>query len=429
MLAMRRVGLILGVVAVGLAIAGYVIFTGERKPPVRYRSAPVEQGTIVSLVTATGTINPITTVQVGSQVSGMIESLHADFNSKVKANQVVARIDPFPYQAKRDQAVANLANARAALDKARIDLAQRKRELERAKALVGQQFVSQNEVDVALTAYEGAVAQLKVTEAAVKQAEAMLESAELDLKYTVIRSPVDGVVISRQVEVGQRISASFSIPTLFLIAEDVTKMQVDTNVSEADIGGVAEGKEASFTVDAYPGEVFHGRVRQVRNAPINVQNVVTYDVVVEVENPNFRLKPGMTANVSIVVARKDQVLKVPNAALRFVPPKAQRGDGAGLAAKPARNDAAAGGRKSSPLEGGGRQAAIWKQGDNDELARLPVAIGISDGSYTEIVSPAVKEGDLILVGIESPRSDRKTGDLPPGFGSGQQRGPRRDRGI
>ena len=193
---MRRVSLIVGVLALGLAIAGYVFFNGERRIPVRYRTVPIERGTIVSLVTATGTINPITTIQVGSQVSGMIESLHADFNSKVKAKQVVARIDPFPYQARRDQAVASLANARAALDKARIDLAQRRRELDRAKSLIGQQFISQNEVDVALTASEGAVAQLKVTEAAVKQAEAMVQAAELDLKYTVIRSPVDGVVSS-----------------------------------------------------------------------------------------------------------------------------------------------------------------------------------------------------------------------------------------
>ncbi|MBX3237792.1 MAG: efflux RND transporter periplasmic adaptor subunit [Nitrospiraceae bacterium] len=426
---MRRVGLIVGVIAIGLAIAGYVFFNGERKPPIRYRTAGVEQGTIVSLVTATGTINPITTVQVGSQVSGMIESLQADFNSKVKANQVIARIDPFPYQAKRDQAAASLANTKAALDKARIDLAQRKRELDRAKALVGQQFVSQNELDVALTAFEGATAQLKVTEAAVKQAEALLQSAELDLKYTVIRSPVDGVVISRQVEVGQRISASFAIPTLFLIAEDVNKMQVDTNVSEADIGGITDGKPASFTVDAYPGEVFQGRVRQVRNAPINVQNVVTYDVVVEVDNPNFRLKPGMTANVAIVVAQKDHVMKVPNAALRFIPPRTARVEAAPADSNHSTGEGKVAGRKTGGAEPGGREAAIWKRNDQDELERIPVAMGISDGAFTEIVSTAVKEGEQVVVGIDMPRSDRKGGDLPPGFGAGQQRGTRRDRGI
>lgn len=426
---MRRLSLIAGVLAIGLAIAGYVLFNGERKPPVRYRTVPVERGTIVSLVTATGTINPITTIQVGSQVSGMIESLHADFNSKVKANQVVARIDPFPYQARRDQAAASLANAKAAFDKARIDQAQRRRELDRAKALVGQQFVSQNELDVALTASEGALAQVKVTEAAVKQAEAMLEAAQLDLKYTVIRSPVDGVVISRLVEVGQRISASFSIPTLFLIAENVTKMQVDTNVSEADIGGVAEGKEAFFTVDAYPGEFFHGRVRQVRNAPINIQNVVTYDVVVEFENQNFRLKPGMTANVSIVVARKDQILKVPNSALRFTPPKGAAGEG--IVVNTAKGEEPGGGR---PPGGGAPESAsrlrtLWKQGADGELERIQVEMGISDGTFAEISSAEINEGDQVIIGLDVLRGDRKGGDLPPGFGSGQQRGQRRDRGI
>lgn len=424
---MRRIGVIVGVLALGLAIAGYVFFNGERKAVVRYRTVPIERGTIVSLVTATGTINPITTIQVGSQVSGMIESLHADFNSKVTANQVVARIDPFPYQARRDQAVASLANAKAAFDKARIDLAQRRRELDRAKSLIGQQFISQNEVDVALTASEGAVAQLKVTEAAVKQAEAMLQAAELDLKYTVIRSPVDGVVISRLVEVGQRIAASFTIPMLFLIAEDVTKMQVDTNVSEADIGGIAEGKAASFTVDAYPGEQFQGRVRQVRNAPINIQNVVTYDVVVEFENPAFRLKPGMTANVSIVVAKKENILKVPNSALRFTPPRIVRDEQAsGRSAKSEGGGRMSGGGSSDAAT---RQLAIWKQGADEALERVPVEMGISDGAYAEISSASINEGDQVIIGIDSPRGDRKGGDLPPGFGSGQQRGPRRDRGF
>lgn len=406
----RRVTVIVGVLAIGLAIAGYVFFNGERKPPVRYRTVPVERGTLISLVTATGTINPITTIQVGSQVSGMIESLHADFNSSVKAGQVVARIDPFPYQARRDQAAASLANTKAAFDKAQIEQAQKRRELDRAKALIGQQFVSQNEVDVALTAYEGAVAQVKVTQAAVKQAEAMLQAAELDLKYTVIRSPVDGVVISRQVEVGQRISASFSIPTLFLIAEKVTKMQVDTNVSEADIGGVAEGKDASFTVDAYPGEVFHGRVRQVRNAPINVQNVVTYDVVVECENPGFRLKPGMTANVSIVVAKRDQALKVPTAALRFTPPTQAKSGG------------------NTPPASMGRRRVLWRQGVDQELEAVTVEVGISDGAYAEVVTPDLNEGDAVVIGLDAQRGKRKGAELPPGFGGGQ-RGSRRDRGL
>ena len=417
MTSMRKAIWIVSVMAVAVAIAGYVFFSGERKPPIRYRTAPVERGAIVSTVTATGTINPVTTVQVGSQVSGMIEALNADFNSNVTKDQVVARIDPFPYRAKRDQAAANLANAKAALVKATVDLSQRKRELDRVQALLAQQFVSQAEVDTAVTAHEGAVAQLAVAGAAVRQAEAALESAELDLRYTVIRSPVDGTVISRQVEVGQRLSASFAIPTLFLIAQDLMQMQVDTNVSESDIGGMAVGKEATFTVDAYPGVEFHGQVRQVRNAPISVQNVVTYNVVIGVENKDLRLKPGMTANVSIIVDQKDHVLKVPNAALRFTPVKSERADGARpLAVPPAQPARSAG-------ELGGVKA-VWRIGASGDPEAVPVDVGISDGVWTVIVTDELKESDDVIIGIESVRSGRRPDSLPPGFGSGQ---PRRSR--
>ena len=411
---MRKAIWIASVIAVAVAIAGYVFFSGERKQPIRYRTAPVERGAIVSTVTATGTINPVTTVQVGSQVSGMIETLNADFNSNVNKDQIVARIDPFPYRAKRDQAAANLANAQAALVKAKVDLTQRKRELDRVQALLAQQFVSQADVDTAITAHEGAVAQLAVAGAAVKQAAAALESAELDLKYTVIRSPVDGTVISRQVEVGQRLSASFAIPTLFLIAQDLTQMQVDTNVSESDIGGMAVGKEATFTVDAYPGVEFHGQVRQVRNAPVSVQNVVTYNVVIGVNNKDLRLKPGMTANVSIVVDQKDQVLKVPNAALRFNPVKSERADGARPSAVPAGQVL-----RSSGELGGAK--AVWRMGPSGDPEAIPVEVGISDGVFTAIVTDALTESDDVIIGIESSRSSRRPDTLPPGFGSGQSR--------
>jgi len=299
---MRRAILIVGVLVVGVAIGGYVFFNGERKVPVRYRSALVERGSVISLVTATGTINPVVSVQVGTQVSGMIKSLHADFNSVVKAGDIVALIDPEPFKARRDQAASNLEMSKANVSRAKTDLAQRKRELDRVKSLVAQQYVSQNDVDVATTNFQSAEAQVNVAGAQVKQAEAALNAAELDLKYTVIRSPVNGIVVARTVEVGQTIAASFATPNLFLIALDLTKMQVDTNVSESDIGGITEGKEATFTVDAYPGYQFSGTIRQVRLAPINVQNVVTYNVVVSVDNQDLRLKPGMTANVSIAVA-------------------------------------------------------------------------------------------------------------------------------
>jgi HlyD family secretion protein len=424
---MRRLGLILGVVAVGLAIGGYVFFNGERKAPVRYRSAMVERGSVVSVVTATGTINPVVSVQVGTQVSGMIKSLHADFNSVVKAGDIVATIDPEPFKARRDQAASNLEMAKANVARARTEQAQRKRELDRAKSLVAQQFVSQNDVDVAITNAQGADAQVNVAMAQVKQAEAALNAADLDLKYATIRSPVNGIVVARNIEVGQTVAASFATPNLFLIALDLTKMQVDTNVSESDIGGITEGKDATFTVDAYPAVPFAGTIRQVRLAPINVQNVVTYNVVVGVDNKDLRLKPGMTANVSIVVAQRDNVLKVPNAALRFMPPKSDQGESRRAEGRPAKSE---GRGRAIPAGNGGPPARlIWKQGENGELASVAVQTGISDGSSTEIVSDAVAEGDQVIVGIEQPHGAKKSGDLPPGFGSsgGQRRS--RDRGI
>jgi len=425
---MRRAILIMSVLAVGLAIGGYVFFNGERKAPVRYRSAAVERGSIISLVTATGTINPVVSVQVGTQVSGMIKSLHADFNSVVKAGDIVAMIDPEPFKARRDQAASNLDMSKANVARARTDLAQRRRELDRVKTLVAQQFVSQNDVDVATTNFQSAEAQMSVAGAQVKQAEAALNAAELDLKYTVIRSPVNGIVVARNVEVGQTIAASFATPNLFLIALDLTKMQVDTNVSESDIGGITEGKEATFSVDAYPGHQFSGTIRQVRLAPINVQNVVTYNVVVSVDNQDLRLKPGMTANVSIVVAQRDAVLKVPNAALRFAPPTSGQADRTALGGRATKEK----GVEQAAGAGRGTMApsrTVWKQGPSGDLEAIHVQTGISDGLSTEIMSEELSEGTLVIVGIERPKGDRSGSDLPPGFGSGGQRGSSRNRGM
>ena len=422
---MRRLLLISAVLLVGFAIGGYVFFNGERKPPIRYRTAAIERGSVVSLVTATGSVNPVVSVQVGTQVSGMIKSLHADFNSIVKAGDIVAIIDPEPFRARRDQAASNLEMARANIARAKNEQGQRRRELARAQSLAAQQFVSQNDVDMAVTNAQGADAQVNVSTAQMKQAEAALNAAELDLKYTTIRSPVNGTVVARNVEVGQTVAASFATPNLFLIALDLTKMQVDTYVSESDIGGITEGKEATFTVDAYPGVPFAGTIRQVRLAPIAVQNVVTYNVVIGVDNKDLRLKPGMTANVSIVVAQRDNVLKLPNAALRFVPPKSEllaSRSMEGTSAKEAGTRVAATGAELS-------SRPIWKLSDNGDPVALKVQTGISDGSYTEIVSERLADGDEVIVGIEQPRGAKKTGELPPGFGGfgGQRRS--RDRGL
>ena len=429
---MKRIGIILGVAAIGLAIGGYVFFNGERKAPVRYRTAVVERGSVMSVVSAIGTVNPVVSVQVGTQVSGMVKSLHADFNTRVKAGDTVAVIDPEPFRARREQAASNLEMARSNLARARADLAQRKRERDRVQSLVAQQFVSQNDVDVALTNYESAEAQLRVVDAQVRQSEAALHVADLELKHTVIRSPVDGIVVARNVEVGQTVAASFATPNLFLIALDLTKMQVDTNVSESDIGGMTEGKDATFTVDAYPGEQFSGTIRQVRLAPITVQNVVTYNVVVAVENRDLRLKPGMTANVSIIVAQRDQVLKVPNAALRFVPAQGVRAESHGREGAGKKPEVQTTGGKSpaSSVGSGGTSRRVWKLGMSEEPEALAVQTGISDGLWTEVVAGPVTEHDKVIVGVDTPRGERPTGDLPPGFGSGggQRRSPR-DRGL
>jgi len=422
---MRRLVLILAVAAIGLAIGGYVFFNGERKTPVRYRTAGIDRGAVISIVSATGTINPVVSVQVGTQVSGMIKSLHADFNSRVRAGETVAVIDPEPFKARRDQAASNLEMAKSNVARVKVDWTQRKRELDRTQSLLAQQFVSQNDVDVALTNRESAEAQVKVSEAQVRQAEAALNAADLDLKYTTIKSPVDGIVVARNVEVGQTVASSFATPNLFLIALDLTKMQVDTNVSESDIGGITEGKGASFSVDAYPGVRFSGAIRQVRLAPISIQNVVTYNVVVAVDNRDLRLKPGMTANVSIVVAQKDSVLKLPNAALRFTPPLSDRVDYPASENKTGKTeDGAADERFVANANGPVRK--IWKLTEAGDPEPLLVQTGISDGLFTEVTAGPVTETDHVVVGIETGRSERRSGDLPPGFG---QRRSSRDRGL
>lgn len=428
---MRKLLWIGGVLIIGVLAARQFWLNGVRSEQIEYRTTGIERGPIVAVVGATGTINPVTSVQVGAQVTGKIISLHADFNSEVKAGEVIARIDPSLFQTRRDQAAANLVNAKAMWSKMQTELAQRKRELDRTQTLFQRELVSQNDLDVATTAYESAQAQLEVSAAQIKQAQALLDTADLDLKYTVIRSPVNGIVIARNVEVGQTVTAGFTTPNIFLIALDLTKMQVDTNVSESDIGGIREGQEAVFTVDTYPRVEFQGIVRQIRNAPIIVQNVVTYDVVIEVDNRDLRLKPGMTANVSITVARKDDVLMVPNAAFRFSPPHSAStmkkvAESGSDATKPAFSKAPQQGMAGRENQ---RWKTVWKLNESGDP--LPVAIqpGISDGSVTEVVEGELQKQDRIIIGIVLPKGDRKANQLPPGFGSGQKTTSSRDKGL
>lgn len=384
----RRAALVVAMVSL-LVIVALAFWRWWANDPVtaHYKTLPIERGPITSLVTATGAVNPVISVQVGSQVSGKIAKLYADFNSVVREGQILASIDQKPYQAKVSQAKAALKSARANLAKARIMLAQRRLEFTRMTALREQQFVAQSELDLSTTNLHDAEAQLELTQAQVDQAKATLASAELDLGYTTIFSPVNGTVVSRNVEEGQTVVASFQTPTLFVLAQDLTRMQVIANVSESDIGGVAEGKSADFRVDAYPRESFHGIVTQVRNAPVSIQNVVTYDVIISVENPELKLKPGMTANITIVTARNEEALRAPNAALRFRMP--------GVPAD----------RKTPQL---------WLLDATGRVRAAPVTLGIADSLFTDITSGDVHEGEAAIVGLATAEETAQE-KLPPGF--------------
>jgi len=386
-----RVPWLIGVGAVFLLLgAATWYWWTSGAPPVHYKTAQVDRGSIIAIVTATGTVNPVVSVQVGSQVSGKIATLLADFNSVVKQGQSLAQIDQQPFQARVSQARAAVKSAKGNLDKAKNMTAQRKRERDRMATLRRQAFVSQADLDLADTNYRDAVANVEVMQAQLDQAQATLSSAELDLGYTTIYSPVNGIVVSRNVDVGQTVAASFQTPTLFVIAQDLTQMQVNANVSESDIGGVAEGKAAKFRVDAFPKHFFEGTVTQVRNAPISVQNVVTYDVVITVDNRELMLKPGMTANVTIVTAKKDNPLRVPNGALRFRMP-------------------------NIPIDR--KITQLWVLDQAAPPRQTTITTGIADSLFTEVVDGPLKEGETVIIGIETPEEQAQK-KLPPGFDGG-----------
>jgi HlyD family secretion protein len=373
-----------------------------------YKFAKVERGALTAAVSATGTLNPVVSVQVGSQVSGQIKEILVDFNSAVKEGQLIARIDPETFQQRVRQAEADLDAARAAVNvqraqqlQAKVTLMDAERDYERKKTLVEKNFISPAERDKAQTALEGARAQLQVaeaqgknSEALVRQREAQLAQARVDLDRTAIRSPVDGIVVKRSVDTGQTVAASLQAPELFIIARNLTDMQVETSIDEADVGRVLLGQKATFTVDAFPGRNFEGEVMQVRKAAQVVSNVVTYTVIVSAANPQLNLLPGMTANVRIVTAQKDAVLKVSNAALRFKPPQNPedaKGNGAPAAQARGEKGKAAGGGK-------GRAGKLWVVGDNGQARAIDVRLGITDGSTTELLSDELAEGAQVIVG-------------------------------
>ena len=353
-----------------------IYFIYGRENSVSYKTLKIKKGNITSLCRATGTVNPLTTVLVGTQVSGRIKALYADYNAEVKKGQLIAEIDPSIFEAQLEQARANLISAKAAKEQAQATLLEAERNFKRTKGLYSEGVSGRSEYDAAETNFLVSKSQVGVAAAQVIQTKAAFGFAETNLKYTKIQSPVNGIVISRDVDMGQTVAASFQTPTLFTIAKDLKKMQINTNVDEADIGRVKEGMSAEFVVDSYTNTVFKGKVVQVRNSPNIVQNVVTYDVVIHVENPELKLKPGMTASVSIIIAVKDDVVQVPNSALRFRP-------------------------KEYIAEG----AAHEKPGvfvlKNGLPEHVDIEAGINDYINTELIKGELKEGQEVLVGYDT----------------------------
>ena len=445
-----------------LAVSAALVVTGlgfwyysSRDHDAQYQTATVERSKVQASISATGNCNPVVTVQVGSQVSGDIKALYADFNTKVKKGQLVAEIDPQPFQARVDQAKAFLDSARTAVASAQAQMAKADADLASARASVANQkaaiakakaaaddaktklgtqkslfqdgIVAKQDYDTAQSTYDQAAAeqdaasaqldaanhqvqsgqatyqlaktQLASAQAQVAQAQASLAQAQLDLDHTKIVAPVDGTVIARQMDVGQTVAASFQAPTIFQIAQDLTKMQVDTNVDEADVGQVKLGQTARFTVDAYPGTNFLGTVTQIRQAPINVQNVITYDIVVGVPNPDLKLFPGMTANVKILTNEADAALKIPNAALRFRP--------ADLAAP---TSVHAAGRKQQS-DG----TTVWVLGQDGKPKPVKVTLGITDGLYTAVNAGDLKPGDKVITASVS-KTSASSAPAPRSFG-------------
>ena len=393
-----------------------------------YVTMPVQRGNVTQVVSSTGTLQAVITVLVGSQISGTIDKLFADFNTKVKAGEVVAQLNQDKFKAAVDQARANLLAAESNLAKAKVSVVDAQRTLERNRELRKRDLMPQSELDAAQTAYDAALAQVEVNKAQSAQAQAGLNQATVDLNNTVIRSPVDGIVISRNVDVGQTVAASLQAPTLFTIANDLAKMEVHTNVDEADVGNVTEGQEVTFTVDSFPARRFKGQVHQVRNAPTVVQNVVTYDAVVRIDNKEQLLKPGMTANVQFLVSRKEGVLTIPNMAMRFKPPDQKDEAQELLRREQTRAAPTVGARKTSRSPGGGgggggrggRRITLYVLSAG-KAEPVEVQLGITDGSKTEVGDGDLKENDPVIIGLTSAGTQSQTGVVNP-FQPSQPRG-------
>lgn len=424
--------LLLWTVALGiLGGGGYAgWYYGLRAPEAeaQYRLAKVDRGDIRVTVNATGTVQPFLLVQVGTQVTGTIQKLMVDFNSRVKADQVVAQIDPAPFLTKQEQDKANLARAEADVGRVKANLVQAEKELIRARELQKRELISASDLDAAVAAYESLLAQVKVAEASVAQAQAALESSSVNLRYTTIKSPIDGIVISRNVDVGQTVAASLSAPTIYVIADEMKRVQIQASVAEADIGRIKVDQDVSFTVDAYRTDRFRGKVSQIRLSPTTVQNVVTYTVMIDADNPDRKLLPGMTATVTFEIAHHSDVVRVPNSALRFTPPDAppssaapaSAGGDAGGSRRGGRPDRGERGDRPSP----GR---VWVNGPSGPVP-VQITPGATDGTWTQVVKGDLKEGQEVIVGLiqngsggglTNPFAPPRFG--PPGGGGGTRR--------
>ncbi len=358
-----------------------VYFMQVGKNTYRYETVPLKKGKISQIVTASGIIDPISTVIVGTQVSGTIKEIYVDYNSKVKKGEMLALIDPDLFAATVEQRKAALEIAKALVEVQQNNITYYSKTLERIKKLNSSRYSSQKELEAAQRDYDNAVAQLKLQKAQVKQDKAYLNSAETELRYTKIKSPVDGIVISKSVEVGQTVAASFSTPELFTVAEDLTQMEIDTSVVEADIAKVKEGQKVRFSVDSFPDKYFDGTVKQVRNEAITNSNVVTYSVIIGIENPDLVFKPGMTANVEIITDEKEDALLVPNQALRFYMDSGKRY----------------------------KEKGIWLL-RNGLPQRVAITEGLYDDNFTEVISEDLEEGDKVIVAKNSnnPKQQEKT---------------------
>jgi HlyD family secretion protein len=407
----KRLWLSLAAIVIAVAAGIYYYRSDVAAEAPTLNTAEVTQGDIVATVEATGTLEAVTTVEVGTQVSGTIKSLGADFNSQVRQGQIIAQLDPSLFDTQVAQERATVARLKAEMERVRVQAEDAKVKLGRAQDLAGRELIARSDLDAAVSTANAAAASVKSAEAQLVQAEASLNQAQVNLSHTVIRAPIDGVVIARNVNVGQTVAASMQAPTLFVLAQNLKEMRVNASVDESDIGKIQTKQPVRFRVDAYPNETFRGTVSQVRLQPVVEQNVVSYVTVIDVPNPDLKLKPGMTAAVTIETGRADDAIKVPNAALRFrptqeafeaigqkAPEPRQRPQGQSQSARGSQ----AGGTNERRERGDGSQRnAVWVLAENT-LKRVPVQVGISDGTQTAVTSDDLAPGARVVIGVTTP---------------------------